>query len=145
MDDDYWARFPEALTTADVARILRVGEKTALRRLSDGTVPGYRLSDRSWVIFRDELRSMLEAVSNWGNGTPVDVDVLADYPDELGYRELMRLLGKSKPTIYAWLDDATIPGHQVNGLWVVYRHELRAALDAKRNKPRAERPAASSD
>lgn len=136
MDDDYWARFPEALTTADVARVLRLSESTARRRLDDAKVPGYRLTEQSWVVFRDELRSMLEAASNRASGPAVAVDVLADYPDELGYRELMRLLGKSKPTIYAWLDDGTIPGHQVNGLWVAYRHELRAALDAVRNAPR---------
>lgn len=135
MDDEYWATFPAALTTADVARILRISENTALRRLRDGKLPGYQLT-KSWIVFRDELRAMLDAASNRRAEPPASVDALAGYPEELGYRDLMDLLGKTKPTIYAWLDAGTLPAYRVEGRWIVYRHELRKTLDAVRNTPR---------
>jgi excisionase family DNA binding protein len=135
MDDEYWATFPVALTTADVARILRISERTAVRRLREGRLPGYRLTT-SWIVFRDELRALLDAASNRSTAPAAAVDALAGYPEELGYRDLMDLLGKTKPTIYAWLDAGTLPAYRVEGRWTVYRHELRQALDDVRNTPR---------
>lgn len=135
MDDEYWATFPAALTTADVARVLRISENTVLRRLRDRKLPGYRLTTK-WFVFRDELRAVLDTASNRRTGAPEAVDALAGYPEELGYRDLMELLGKTKPTIYAWLDAGTLPAYRVEGRWIVYRHELRKTLDEVRNTPR---------
>lgn len=141
MDDEYWSALPIALTTADVARVLRISENTALRRLTGDSpvVPGYRLTPSSWIVFRDEMRAWMGTVSNQrhdGDAEGEPVDVLAGYPDELGYQDLMELLGKTKPTVYAWLRSGVIPGYNPEGRWVVHRHELRAHLDAVRNIPR---------
>jgi len=133
---DFWSDLPATLTTAALARALGINEDTTLRRLRDGRLPGYRLTSASWLVFRDEVRAHLEASSNrapHGVSTP---DVLDEYPDVLGYRDLMRVLGKSKPTVYSWLQSGTIPAYFLDGRWLVYRHELRVALDEVRNCPR---------
>lgn len=135
-DDEFWANLPATLTTAALARTLRINEDTTLRRLGEGRLPGYRLTTSSWLVFRDELRAHLNASSNRLPQLTAAPDVLDDYADVLGYRDLMRLLGKSKPTIYAWLQAGTIPGYFLDGRWLVYRHELRAALDDVRNVTR---------
>ncbi|WP_308796294.1 helix-turn-helix domain-containing protein [Agromyces silvae] len=135
-EDAFWASLPATLTTASLARTLRINEDTTLRRLAEGRIPGYRLTSSSWLVFRDELRAHLNACSNRLPRHTAAPDVLAEYADVLGYRDLMLLLGKSKPTIYAWLQAGTIPGYFLDGRWLVYRHELRAALDEVRNGPR---------
>ncbi|MDR5700109.1 helix-turn-helix domain-containing protein [Agromyces aerolatus] len=104
--------------------------------MADGRLPGYRLTISSWLVFRDELRAHLNASSNRVPRDTSTPDVLADFDEVLGYRDLMLLLGKSKPTVYAWLQAGTIPGYFLDGRWIIYRHELRVALDAVRNGPR---------
>lgn len=135
-EDAFWSALPATLTTALLARTLRINEDTTLRRLSDGRLPGYRLTSSSWLVFREEVRAHLSAASNRDPRTITAPDVLAEYDDVLGYRDLMQLLGKSKPTVYAWLQAGTIPGYFLDGRWLVYRHELRTALDDVRNAPR---------
>lgn len=135
-EDGFWTSLPATLTTAGLARTLRINEDTTLRRLGDGRIPGYRLTSSSWLVFRDELRAHLSASSNRLPRYTATPDVLAEYAEVLGYRDLMRLLGKSKPTVYAWLQAGTVPGYFLDGRWLVYRHELRAALDDVRNVPR---------
>lgn len=134
--DAYWAGLPPTLTTAALGRVLRINEDTTLRRLGEGRIPGYRLTVSSWLIFRDELRAYLLASHNRRPEHAPVPDVLRGCPEVLGYRELMALLGKSKPTVYAWLQAGTIPGYFLDGRWLVYRHELRIALDEVRNTPR---------
>lgn len=134
--DAYWMSLPPTLTTAAIGRVLRINEDTTLRRLAEGRIPGYRLTVSSWLIFRDELRAHLLASHNRNPEHAPAPDVLRNCPEVLGYRELMTLLGKSKPTVYAWLQAGTIPGYFLDGRWLVYRHELRVALDEVRNTPR---------
>ena len=63
------------------------------------------------------------------------VDVLADYPDELSYRDLMRLFRvKYKGTIYIWLEQGHIPGSFVGGRWIVHKWQLRERLDETSNQ-----------
>ena len=63
MDDDYWAKLPNPLNRRVIALIGRMIETTVLRRLQDGTIPGYQVSGR-WTVHKSELRDMLLASSN---------------------------------------------------------------------------------
>jgi len=68
---------------------------------------------------------------------PAPVDVLESYPDELSYRDLMVLFGKSKQTIYAWLNGGDIAGFHVSGRWVIHKAQLRERLQLSSNQPPA--------
>lgn len=135
-EQDYWAQFPDTLTTTDVAKIIRTGVQAVRARLRRGTIPGHRIGD-TWIIFKPEIRTWLASTSN--QHRPGDAgaaaDVLADYPDELNYRDLMRLFGvKYKGTIYIWLEQGHIPGSFVEGRWIVHKWQLRERLDATSNQ-----------
>jgi len=137
-EEDYWAQFPDTLSTADVAKIIRIGAPAVRTRLRDGVIPGHRIAD-SWVIFKAEIRAWLAASSNRPRPTE-PVDVLADYPDELNYRDLMQLLRvKYKGTIYIWLEQGHIPGSFVGGRWIVHKWQLRERLDETSNQVRDDR------
>lgn len=137
MTDEYWNGLPDCLAAADVARILRIGTPAALARLRRGAIPGYRIAS-SWIVFTGEFRTWLEATSN-GSDAPrrprLDADPLDDYPDELNYRDLMRLFGKTKQTVYVWLRNGEIPAYHVGGRWVVHKPRLRARLAEASNGP----------
>lgn len=134
-EEDYWAQFPDTLTTADVAKIIRTGIQAVRARLRRGTIPGHRIGD-TWIIFKPEIRAWLASTSNQHHtGDTPAVDVLADYPDELNYRDLMRLFGvKYKGTIYIWLEQGHIPGSFIEGRWIVHKWQLRERLDATSNQ-----------
>jgi excisionase family DNA binding protein len=136
MDDDtYWAPFPDTLTAADLSKILSVGRPAVLARLKSGVIPGHLIVG-SWVIFKAEVRAWLDANSNQAPaGPPADVDVLADYPDELSYRDLMVIMGKTKRTIYSWLNDGEIPGFHVGNRWIIHKTQLREKLRQTSNQP----------
>ena len=110
--------------------------KAVRARLRRGTIPGHRIGD-TWIIFKPEIRAWLASTSNQHRAGDVaaDVDVLADYPDVLSYRDLMRLFGvKYKGTIYIWLEQGHIPGSFVEGRWIVHKWQLRERLDATSNQ-----------
>ncbi len=135
MTDEYWTRLPECLAVADIARILRIGPPAVLARLRRGTIPGYRIAS-SWIVFSAEFRPWLEATSNRGGSVErrAAADALAGYPDELNYRDLMQLFGKTKQTVYVWLRNGEIPAYHVGGRWVVHKPKLRARLTEVSNR-----------
>lgn len=138
-EEDYWSQFPDTLTTADVAKIIRTGAPAVRARLRDGTIPGHRIAD-SWIIFKAEIRAWLAATSNRPR-TSEPVDVLAGYPDELNYRDLMQLFRvKYKGTIYIWLEQRHIPGSFVGGRWIVHKWQLRELLDETSNQRARQEP-----
>jgi predicted DNA-binding transcriptional regulator AlpA len=135
-DDDYWAAFPDLLTSTDLARILRVGRTAVLARLKRGTIPGHQISG-SWIIFKAEIRAWLASTSNQAPATPpAPVDVLASYPEEMTYRDLMVLFGKSKPTIYGWLRTGVIPASHAANRWIIFKAQLRPLLEKTSNQVR---------
>jgi excisionase family DNA binding protein len=137
-DDSYWDPFPDTLTTADVAKILSVGKPAVLVRLKTGVIPGH-LVVGSWVIFKAEVRAWLESTSNQiPAGPPAPVDVLAGYADEMSYRDLMVLFGKSKQTIYTWLHDGEIPAFHVGTRWIIRKSQLRQKLIETSNQKAGE-------
>lgn len=139
MDDAaYWEPFPDTLSTADLSKILSVGRPAVLARLKSGIIPGHFVVG-SWVVFKAEVRAWLDANSNQTPpGPPADVDVLADYADELSYRDLMVIMGKTKRTIYSWLNDGDIPGFHVGNRWIVHKSQLREKLRQTSNQTSAE-------
>jgi excisionase family DNA binding protein len=139
MDDDaYWAPFPDTLATGDAAKILSVGRPAVLAKLKNGVVPGHLIVG-SWIIFKAELRASIEATSNQPpTGPQPDIDVLSDYADELTYQDLMKLLGKSKRTIYSWLNTGDIPGYHVGSRWIIHKEQLRQKLRATSNQTSSE-------
>ncbi|MDT3318121.1 helix-turn-helix domain-containing protein [Microbacterium sp. KSW4-11] len=133
-EEDYWAQFPDTLTTADVAKIIRTGAPAVRSRLRDGIIPGHRIAD-SWIMFKAEIRAWLASTSNRPSRPTEPVDVLTDYPDELSYRDLMRLFRvKYKGTIYIWLEQGHIPGSLVGNRWVVHKWQLRDLLEETSNQ-----------
>ncbi|SDZ48532.1 DNA binding domain-containing protein, excisionase family [Herbiconiux ginsengi] len=136
-EDAYWASYPPTLTTAQLAKILSVGRVTVFTRLSSGIIPAYRI-ERSWVVFRDEVRSWLATTNSRSPQTPASpVDVLQGLDDELTYRDLMILFAKSKPTIYRWMESGVIPAFHVGSRWVVQKSQLRQALRGYSNQTTA--------
>jgi excisionase family DNA binding protein len=135
MDDDaYWAPFPDTLATGDAAKILSVGRPAVLAKLKNGVIPGHLIVG-SWIIFKAELRASIEATSNQPpTGPQAEVDVLSGYADELTYQDLMTLLGKSKRTIYTWLNIGEIPGFHVGSRWIIHKEQLRQKLHATSNQ-----------
>lgn len=133
-DDTYWDAFPNALSTTDLSRILSVGRPGIFTRLTNGVIPAYRL-ERSWIIFKPEVRAWLDANSNRPQPEPAEpVDVLARYADEMSHRDLMELFDKSKPTIYRWMESGVIPAFHVGGRWLVRKSQLRQALREASNQ-----------
>lgn len=139
-DDIYWDPFFLALSTADLSKILSIGKPAVLARLKGGIIPGHLIAG-SWVVFKAEVRAWLESTSNQiPAGPPAEVDILAGYSDELGYRDLMVLFGKSKQTIYTWLHAGEIPAFHVGNRWIIRKSQLRQKLDATSNQNLVERP-----
>jgi hypothetical protein len=121
-DDSYWAAYPDTLSVAEVAKILRA------------TIPAHQISG-SWIIFKVELRAWLDSTSNQAaSNVPAAVDVLEEYPDELSYRDLMVLFGKTKQTIYAWLHSGEVAGFHISGRWVIHKAQLRDQLRRSSNQ-----------
>lgn len=139
-EDAYWASYPPTLTTVQVAKILSVGRVTVFTRLSNGVIPAYQI-ERSWVIFRDEVRAWLATTNSRAPQTPVpQVDVLQSLNDELTYRDLMTLFSKSKPTVYRWMESGVIPAFHVGSRWVVQKSQLRQALHDYSNQKSTSAP-----
>ena len=133
-DDSYWATYPDTLSVAEVAKILRVKKPSVFLRLKNGIIPAHQISG-SWIIFKPELRAWLDSTSNQAvSAVPAPVDVLESYPDELSYRDLMVLFGKSKQTIYAWLNEGEIAGFHTSGRWVIHKGPLREKLQTSSNQ-----------
>ena len=133
-DDSYWEPFPDTLSTADLSKILSVGRPAVQARLKSGVIPGHLIVG-SWVVFKAEVRAWLDSNSNQvPAGPPADVDVLAGYADELSYRDLMVIMGKTKRTIYSWLNDGEIPGFHVGNRWIIHKTQLREKLRQTSNQ-----------
>ena len=133
-DDNYWDAFPDTLSTADLAKILSVGQPAVLTRLKSGVIPGHLIVG-SWVIFKAEVRAWLDSTSNQvPAGPPAVVDVLAGYADEMSYRDLMVLMGKTKQTIYTWLHNGEIPAFHAGNRWIIRKSQLRQKLRETSNQ-----------
>jgi len=85
-------------------------------------------------VFKCEIRAWLLTRRNTPANETIDADPLAGWPDELRMAELVRFFGKTKQTMRRWLEHGDLPGHRINGRWIVYRSELRAALAASSNQ-----------
>lgn len=133
-DDHYWDPYPHTLTVAEVQTILRVSRPTAFSRLKSGVIPAHYLVG-SWIVFKAELRAWLESTSNQTqHDHAAEVDVLAGYPDELTYQDLMVLFRKSKETIYRWLHTGEIPAYHVTGRWIIRKSHVRQKLEETSNQ-----------
>ncbi len=79
--------------------------------------------------------SWLVSTSNQAPLTPpAPADVLAGYPEEMSYRDLMALFGKTKQTIYAWLQTGVIPASHAVNRWLIFKAQLRPLLDKTSNQ-----------
>lgn len=61
--DALLARFPDAMTPAEVAEVLRLKEPAVRKMLADGRLPGFRM-DRHWITAKTELRAYLQQRHN---------------------------------------------------------------------------------
>jgi excisionase family DNA binding protein len=132
--DDYWDSLPVTLKSRDLERLLQIGQTTVSLWLNRGTIPGHQIA-HSWIVFRSEVRDWLESTST----VPVPEhdpypDPLDDYGDYLNYQDLMALLGKSRPAIFGWLNNGTIPAMRPGGRWRVEKNTLRRLLEETSNQ-----------
>jgi excisionase family DNA binding protein len=132
--DDYWDSLPVTLKSKDLERLLQIGQTTVSLWLNRGTIPGHQIA-HSWIVFRSEVRDWLESTST----VPVPEhepypDPLDDYGDYLNYQDLMALLGKSRPAIFGWLNNGTIPAMRPGGRWRVEKNTLRRLLEETSNQ-----------
>ena len=49
----------------------------------------------------------------------------------LAVERAARLLGKSKDTIYRWLEEGKLSGRKVGGRWIIYQDSVEAAWEAE--------------
>lgn len=61
--DALLAPYPDSMTPADLAGVLRLTEETVRRQLGDGLLPGYRMQ-RHWITSKSELKAYLQARHN---------------------------------------------------------------------------------
>lgn len=133
-DDEYWDELPATLPTSLVAQMLELSSETIVVRLKAGTIPGHRIGS-SWIIFKLELRALVESRNNQGDqNLSAAVDVLADFENEMTYKDLMACLGKTKQTIYTWLREGTIPAYLIGDHWVIHTHQVRSMLQRTSNQ-----------
>jgi len=133
-DEEYWATFPETLTTLDLAKILHVGIPAIRSRLRSNVIPAHLISG-SWIIFKQEIRAWLTSTSNQLPTEPVAVvDILASYGEEMTYRDLMNLFGKTKQTIYIWLSEGCVPASHVAGRWLIFKFQVEELLAETSNQ-----------
>jgi predicted DNA-binding transcriptional regulator AlpA len=133
-EDDYWDTLPVTLKSKDLERLLQIGQTTVSLWLNRGTIPGHQIA-HSWIVFRNEVRQWLESTST----IPVPEHEpyphpLDAYDEFLNYRDLMALLGKSRPAIFGWLNDGTIPAVRPGGRWRVEKGALRRLFDETSNQ-----------
>lgn len=132
-EEDYWAQFPDTLTAAHVAEIIRVSVPVVRSRLRTGKIPGHLIGG-SWLMFKPEIREWLNSRSNQPREAGEPVDVLANYPDALTVKELIAFFGKAKETLYIWLEKGVIPGARVADQWIVYKWQLNELIAATSNQ-----------
>lgn len=133
-EDDYWDTLPVTLKSKDLERLLQIKQTTVSLWLNRGTIPGHQIA-HSWIVFRNEVRQWLESTST----VPVPEHEpyphpLDEYGDTLTYQDLMVLLGKSRPAIFGWLNNGTIPAIRPGGKWRVEKRALHRLLDETSNQ-----------
>ncbi len=132
-EEDYWAQYPDTLTAAHVAEIIRISVPVVRSRLRNGLLPGHLIGG-SWIMFKPEIRDWLNSRSNQPRETSGPADILAGYPEALTVKELIALFGKAKETLYIWLEKGVIPGARVADQWVVYKWQLAELIAATSNQ-----------
>ncbi|MDF1480348.1 helix-turn-helix domain-containing protein [Leifsonia sp. H3M29-4] len=133
VDEEYWAAQPDVLSVRDLARILRRKEPTIWRWLQEGKIPAHRVAG-SWIVFREVLQHRVE---NPDERYTVPLEFLQRFPEELTVPELATILGKTKQTAWRWLGAGYLPGvgTQLEGSWILYKHELVRLLESTSNQP----------
>lgn len=53
----------------------------------------------------------------------------AEFEPVLGISELARIFRKTNVTIWKWLNEAKIPGHNIGGKWIVYLEDVRSTIE----------------
>lgn len=133
-DDDFWDSLPSTLISRDLQGLLNIGQTTVSSWLTKGTIPGYQIAS-SWVTFRSEVRQWLESTST----VPLPAhepypDPLDEYDEHLSYQDLMVLFRKSRPSIFGWLNDGTIPALRPGGRWLIEKRAIRRLLAQTSNQ-----------
>lgn len=131
IDEEYWARFPDVLSRADIAQTLRKTQPTVYRWLNEGKIPAHNIAG-SWIVYKEALQYALENVD-----APYQLPhtFLDSYPEELDIVQQAQLVGMSRQTTYKWLGDGALKGRLFHGSWVIYKSEfiqvLRETLNEK--------------
>lgn len=130
MGDAYWAQFPDVLSIDQLARILRKSSVTIWRWLPRGQIPAHKIGSM-WIVYRDSLRHKIE---NPDAPYSLPVELLDRFDEELSASDLGQILGITKQTVYRGLNDKTLPGHQYEGHWLIYKSEIVQLLEQTSNQ-----------
>jgi excisionase family DNA binding protein len=130
MDDSYWSTFPDVLTFDQLERILGKVRVTVWRWLQNGTLPAHQVAG-AWIVYKEEVRAK---IARPDSRPTLPAQFLAGFPDELTAAQLGEVLGKSKQTVYKWLNQEELPGHQLGGAWILYKSEIRDLLLSTSNQ-----------
>lgn len=58
----------------------------------------------------------------------MDDEYWSSKPDVLSPRQAAKIVKKADITVWRWLGDGIIPGHQIGGAWLIFKEELRICL-----------------
>lgn len=130
VDEEFWSHFPATLKPADLATIYRKKPVTIWRWLNRASIPGHRVG-KSWVIFREEVRSKLEDSAARPSEPSEGLRVL---PDSFGVGAAADFLGVHEQTVYGWLQSGVMPARQTGGYWLIFKSELRDWLRSTSNQ-----------
>lgn len=130
--DDFWGAWPERLTAAEAAEILRIRHKdTMYEHLRSGRVPAHRIGG-AWVIFRDPLRSALKRSAL----EMIYPDEYWDqFPDPMNARELAEFIGLSYSATIRLLADGDPPSMRVGRQKLVSKADAVDFMIRHANRP----------
>lgn len=129
MVDPQWDSYPAVVTPAEVAEVLGMRVGTVRAWLRAGTMPARRLGG-TWIILKHEVIAWM--AESAGEPAPPEAldDPMADYPDFLTYRDLMRFFRITyKGTVYIWLEQGAVPATYVGSRWVIHKWRLLQHLE----------------
>ncbi|TQO19630.1 excisionase family DNA binding protein [Rhodoglobus vestalii] len=133
-DENYWMRFPQVLSVAEVAEITRVSSVTVWRLLNSSKIPAHRIAD-AWIIYKEEVQAWAESGAE-SSKVHSPTRFLEGYPEELTIEDLTVLLGKTQQTVYKWLAAGSLAptGWRVGRKWLLHKSSFIVLLENSSNQ-----------
>lgn len=134
--DALFEGYPQLMTVAELAALLRVSDSGLGNWIERGTLPALRLDRKAIRVFRDDARDLL--VRNYhrdGVLPPAPPKVgridrlLADAPQVLSLREVGDMLRFSAQGVRGWTQRGLLPALQVGAKVIIQTPDVRSLLE----------------